>query len=77
MNLRKTFKQQEGLDATFHRGEWLKYSKAYSAWLEQRQTDAINYLKSQIADIEHPKLGKSHYDNERLYYLRKLLKILA
>ena len=38
--------------------------------------DKLNHLRSDLAFLKQPKLGKSHYDNERIFKLEKEIALL-
>lgn len=38
--------------------------------------DRLNHVKSDLATLKQPKMGKSHFDNQRIFTLEKEKKVL-
>jgi len=38
--------------------------------------DRLNHLKSELSFLKQPKMGKSHFDNQRIFTLEKEIKVL-
>jgi hypothetical protein len=38
--------------------------------------DRLNHLKSELSFLNQPKMGKSHFDNQRIFALEKEIKVL-
>ena len=38
--------------------------------------DRLNHVKSDLATLKQPKMGKSHFDNQRIFTLEQEKKVL-
>jgi len=38
--------------------------------------DRLNHIKSDLASLQQPKMGKSHFDNQRIFTLEQEIKVL-
>ena len=38
--------------------------------------DKLNHFKSDLATLKQPKMGKSHFDNQRIHELEKKIALL-
>ena len=58
---------------------WMKAHAEYVKWLEKTHRDLLNWAKSELAELEHPKLGKTvtAYSTEKKLFLTKVIQKLT